>query len=85
MSLTWSIALYYIEADGNDPAFSTGQVFGAWTSPTETSTTAVFSETITSSALVSANPKTLWAYVKITKGNNTKGNVIFNQLDLTQI
>jgi hypothetical protein len=45
----------------------------------------VFSETITSSALVSANPKTLWAYVKITKGNNTKGNVIFNQLDLTQI
>ncbi len=85
MSLTWSIALYYIEADANDPAFTSGQVFGAWTSPTETSTTAVFDETITSSALVSANPKTLWAYVKITKGNNTKGNVIFNQLDLTQI
>lgn len=85
MSLTWSIQLYYIEADANDPAFMTGQSFGPYTSPTETSTTAVFAETITSATLVAANPKTLWAHIKISKGNNTKGNVIFNQLDLTQI
>jgi len=85
MSLTWSVGLYYVQADNDSPSFHTNQVFGPWTSPTETSTTAVFSEDMTSAAMVSANPKTLWVYVKITKGNNTKGNVIFNQLDLTQI
>lgn len=52
---------------------------------TSTSTTKVFSETITSTDMIAANPKYMWAWVSMTKNDNMVGNVVFNQLDLTQI
>ena len=55
------------------------------TPTTSTSTTKVFSETITSTDMIAANPKYMWAWVSITKNDNMVGNVVFNQLDLTQI
>ena len=55
------------------------------TPTTSTSTTKVFSETITSTDMIIANPKYMWIWVSITKNDNMVGNVVFNQLDLTQI
>ena len=84
-SITMEITLFYTKNQTNSPSFQTAQKFGPFNSPTTTSTSIVFSETITSTDLTNANPHTMWAWVKATKGNNTKGNIIYNQLDLTQI
>ena len=35
--------------------------------------------------MIAANPKYMWAWVSMTKNDNMVGNVVFNQLDLTQI
>ena len=92
LGVTFRITLYYIHdkalgATGNDYAFSSNYKFGPYTSPTTTSTTAVFAQTISSSTLTDVSPKYIWAFCEVIKasGNNTVGNVIFNQLDLTQI
>lgn len=84
-AITMQITLWYTKNQTNSPVFQTTQKFGPFASPTTTSTSIVFSETITSSALTNANPHSMWAWVKVSKGNNTKGNLIYNQLDLTQI
>jgi len=78
------IQIWYTK-NNSGQALTTSQYFGPFSSPTTTATSIVFAETITSSALTTANPASMWAWVKVTKGNNTKGNLIYNQLDLTQI
>ena len=92
LGTTFRITLYYIQdkalgASGNTYAYTNNYKIGPFSSPTTTSTTAVFSETITSATLIDIAPKYIWAFCEVIKatGNNTVGNVVFNQLDLTQI
>lgn len=92
LGTTFRITLYYIQdkalgASGNTYAFSNNYKLGPYSSPTTTATTAVFSETISSSTLIDIAPKYMWAFCEVIKasGDNTVGNVVFNQLDLTQI
>lgn len=90
LGVTFAIELWYVKnaavgTTGNTYPFNSTNKLGPYSPTTTTSTTAVFATTISSSDLIDANPKYMWAFCKITKGNNTVGNVIFNQLDLTQI
>ena len=92
LGVTFRISLWYIQdkaigASGNTYAYTNNYKFGPYSSPTTTSTTAVFAQTISSSTLTDIAPKYMWAFCEVIKAadNTTVGNVIFNQLDLTQI
>jgi len=90
MDISCRVTIVYVKnqprnSASNQYPINTANRFRFNTPTTSTSTTKVFSETITSTDMIAANPKYMWAWVHITKNDNMVGNVVFNQLDLTQI
>lgn len=90
MDIEVRLRLYYIKnqslgSASNPNPFSSSNGFQYNAPTTSTSTTKVFSETITSVDMIAANPKYMWAWVSVTKRDDMVGNVVFNRLDLTQI
>lgn len=90
MDISCRVTMVYVKnqprnSASNQYPINSANRFHFNTPTTSTSTTKVFSETITSTDMIAANPKYMWAFVSITKNDNMVGNVVFNQLDLTQI
>ncbi len=90
MDISCIVSIVYVKnqprnSASNQYPINSANRFHFTTPTTSTSTTKVFSETITSTDMIAANPKYMWAWVSITKNDNMVGNVVFNQLDLTQI